>query len=295
MNDLSIQEIKFDATVQTSIELQNEDTLNAMVEAVESKYKNLIYTDDNEKEAKSDRAELNKIAKRIDEERKRIKKVYNEPLAAFESKMNSYSKRINEVVKPIDTNLKDLERRQKEQRKKEIEDYILEVAPNYDLKPEEITIETSWLNKSHSNIKRQKLITDAMKLINIKKEERQREVDIVVAYCKALDLESSSWVFHLDNGRSATDVMQDVDKAIAQKKEQEQREAERKAKAEVLEQQTKEINVTEEVIQDTYIEPLEEVKTEPLQELVLKFTATSDQLNILSDFIISHGIQVEKL
>ena len=64
-------------------------------------YKTLVYTDDNIKDAKSDRANLNKFIKVLDTKRKDVKKMMLEPYTEFESQVKAYEqkKRDEKLVK----------------------------------------------------------------------------------------------------------------------------------------------------------------------------------------------------
>ena len=50
-------------------------------------YRNLVYTEDNLKLAKADKAKLNKLKKALDERRKEIKKIYMEPYLILEGQI----------------------------------------------------------------------------------------------------------------------------------------------------------------------------------------------------------------
>ncbi|MGX7065965.1 uncharacterized protein DUF1351 [Vagococcus fluvialis] len=314
MTELALSELQFDAKINSSIELTNEETLNSLVTAIENKYSTLVYTDENEQEAKKDRAELNKVIKQIDEQRKKVKKEFNIPLSEFESKLKDYSSRISNVISPIDTGIKDLEQRQKEQRLQDIKSYIDEVAPNYDIEPSEIEIQNNWLNKSLSNIQRQRLITDAMTLLKQQKEHKENEINIVKSFCGALEIDSDAWLLQLEQGKTSAEIMKLIEESIQRKKEQEEVERQREIKRkELLEQQETErrkreseqyeqekkrikeesSSVVEELVNEP-VEPLVEPEEET-QTLILKFTATSSQLNMLSQFIVDNEIQVEKI
>ena len=69
-------------------------------------YKNLVVTEDKIKEAKSDKATLNKLIKAIDERRKEIKKQMLAPYADLESKCKEITALIQAPVIAIDTQLK---------------------------------------------------------------------------------------------------------------------------------------------------------------------------------------------
>ena len=62
----------------------NKEELEAAVRQKIASYENVVYTEDNLKQAKADRAELNKLTKAIEERRKMVKKIINEPYDIFE-------------------------------------------------------------------------------------------------------------------------------------------------------------------------------------------------------------------
>ncbi|MCM2138853.1 DUF1351 domain-containing protein [Vagococcus fluvialis] len=314
MTELVLSELQFDAKINSSIELNNEEMLNNLVSAIENKYSTLVYTDENEQEAKKDRAELNKVIKQIDDQRKKVKKEFNVPLIEFETKLKGYSSRISNVITPIDTGIKDLEQRQKEQRLQDVKDYIEEVAPSYEVEPIEIKIQSNWLNKSLSNIQRQRLITDAMTLLKQQKEHKENEINIIKSFCGALEIDSDAWLLQLEQGKTSAEIMKLIETSIQRKKEQEeaekqrlierqkfieQQEKERKQReAEQYEQEKQRIKEdSSSVVEEIVNEPVEsfEEPEEETQTLILKFTATSDQLNKLSQFITDNEIQVEKI
>ena len=59
----------------------NKEELEAAVRAKIAGYENVVYTEENIKAAKNDRAELNKLIKAIEERRKQVKNIINEPYA----------------------------------------------------------------------------------------------------------------------------------------------------------------------------------------------------------------------
>lgn len=86
-------------------------------------YKGMEYTDDTIKDAKTDRATLNKLSKEIDDRRKAVKKEYNKPLDAFESQVKDLLSIIKEPIEIIDSKVKDYENRCREEKKAQITAY----------------------------------------------------------------------------------------------------------------------------------------------------------------------------
>lgn len=82
-------------------------------------YKGLVYTEEQIKDAKADRAKLNALATAIDSKRKEIKKQCLQPYEQFEAQIKDLLALIKEPVSLIDTQIKDFE---EEKRKKKLEE-----------------------------------------------------------------------------------------------------------------------------------------------------------------------------
>lgn len=95
----------------------NKEELEAAVRAKIAGYENVVYTEENIKAAKNDRAELNKLIKAIEERRKQVKNIINEPYAVFEAELKEITALINEPVALIDQQVKAFEEKQKEEKK----------------------------------------------------------------------------------------------------------------------------------------------------------------------------------
>lgn len=90
----------------------NKEELEATVRAKIAGYENVVYTEENIKAAKNDRAELNKLIKAIEERRKQVKNIINEPYAVFEAELKEITALINEPVALIDQQVKAFEEKQ---------------------------------------------------------------------------------------------------------------------------------------------------------------------------------------
>lgn len=73
------------------------------------KYEGLTYTEETLKEAKADKAGLNKFKEAIETRRKEVKKLCLKPYEDFEAKVKELVKLIDEPINAIDTQLKDFE------------------------------------------------------------------------------------------------------------------------------------------------------------------------------------------
>lgn len=112
-------------------------------------YKTIVYGDDQIKQAKSDRADLNKLKKALSDERIRRKKEYLAPFEEFEKKINEIIAIIDEPAALIDAQIKEYEQQKKEEKRQQIREAFEKIGF-----PEYITVEKiwddSWLNSSCS-------------------------------------------------------------------------------------------------------------------------------------------------
>lgn len=199
-----------------------------------SVYETLVYTDDNIKEAKADRANLNKLKKALNDERIRREKEYMQPFNDFKTKINEIIGIIDKPVAVIDKQVKEFEEQKKAEKMEAIKEYwtnLLEVPDGLAL--EEI-FDNKWLNASVSMKSIQDAITasidkfnqDMATLANL--PEFGFEAQQV--YISSLDLNKA-----LAEGQRMTQIA----KAKAERKEamrkiaEEQRKAEEAKKAEL--------------------------------------------------------------
>lgn len=85
-------------------------------------YKGLVYTEEQIKDAKADRAKLNALATAIDSKRKEIKKQCLQPYEQFEAQIKDLLALIKEPVSLIDTQIKDFEEEKKKKKLEEVKE-----------------------------------------------------------------------------------------------------------------------------------------------------------------------------
>lgn len=100
----------------------NYDELKRELTEKVSMYETLVYTDENIKEAKADRANLNRLKKTLNDERIRREKEYMVPFNAFKAKMNEIISIIDKPVAIIDKQVKEFEEKQKQEKRAAIEE-----------------------------------------------------------------------------------------------------------------------------------------------------------------------------
>lgn len=111
------------------------------------KYNSLVVTEDSIKAAKSDKAQLNKLRKAIEEQRISIKNQYLEPYNVLEAQCKEVIRLIDEPIQVIDKQIKAFDAIEEEQKYKALEAYFASLNP-----PEwvEITdlLNPKWRNKT---------------------------------------------------------------------------------------------------------------------------------------------------
>ena len=108
-------------------------------------YKNLVVTEDSIKDAKSDRAKLNKLKSAFEDKRKEMKNICLAPYEKFEKECKEITSMIDEASGSIDVQIKDFEEIKKQKKYSKIEEYYNSLE-----KPDYITLE-SVLNPKWAN------------------------------------------------------------------------------------------------------------------------------------------------
>ena len=100
----------------------NNEELKAEIVEKMQEYKSLAFTEETIKEAKADRAKLNKLRTAFEDERKRIKKLCMAPYDEFEKQVNELIALIDEPIQLIDSQIKEVEQKRREEKRQKIEE-----------------------------------------------------------------------------------------------------------------------------------------------------------------------------
>ena len=204
----------------------NREELEAAVKAKVAAYQNVVYTEDNLKQAKADRAELNKLVEAIEERRKKVKNIIMEPYTNFESEVKEVLELIKEPASLIDRQIKDFEDQQKEEKKSDIRAAYDEVIGDLaDVLPFDKVFESRYLNKTYklstaqADVKRkvERVRTDLETIDSLDSKYKLNAKDV---YIKTLDLSKA-----LAENKRLSDL---EEKLEAEKRRKAEEEAERK-------------------------------------------------------------------
>lgn len=112
-------------------------------------YETLVYTDDQVKDAKADRATLNKLKKTLNDERIRREKEYMQPFNEFKAQVNEIIEIIDKPIAVIDKQVKEFEDQKKAKKQKDIEELFAGMGFQSFVTLEKIW-DPKWLNASTS-------------------------------------------------------------------------------------------------------------------------------------------------
>lgn len=113
-------------------------------------YKNIVYSEENIKEAKADRANFNKLAKALNDEKIRVRNTVLEPYLPFEKQCNELIDLVKEASTHADTQIKSYEQQIKDEKLKQIMNFFLENVGDYaDLINFDDIYNERWLNATY--------------------------------------------------------------------------------------------------------------------------------------------------
>lgn len=189
-----------------SIDWNFEELKQEITEKVND-YMNLVYSDDQIKQAKKDRANLRKFVSVLENKRKEIKKQLMIPYSDFESKEKELVSIVNKAVENIDIQVKGYEEAQRNERLTKVKEIYKECIGDLNrLIPFEKIFKESWLNVSttQKSIKEEisgiyEKVDKELKLINADgshyvfemKEEYLKNFDLTAAMAVKQKLEET--------------------------------------------------------------------------------------------------------
>lgn len=276
-----MMEFKMTTDLQTALPAEiafNFEELKADLAERLTYYKGMVVTEDGIKDAKEDRAKLNKLREAIETRRKEIKKQCMQPYTVFEAKVKELTGLIDEPIKAIDSQLKAYEEAAKAEKQQAIREYYeANVQPHMQLlMPLERIQKPDWLNKTKDMKKIQFEIVEALARV-VADTETLNNLDlgqftaaVRAKYAETLDI--SATLAHLK-------ALQKAQEAFGESQDQTVAPVEKPAAA----------------------QPREAVKQDPVASeekvylLRLQFQITMDQANALKKFLADNNIHYEKI
>ena len=228
----------------THIEWNSDEIRKKTMEKLE-KYKGIVYTDTNMKEAKKDLAELRGFVTDFDDRKKLVKKKIMEPYDQFEAELKDVLKLIQEPISLIDKQIKEYEDQKKAEKKADIEKtYGAEIGELREAVPFERLFDPQYLLAKFTLKKAREDIKEKIDRLKsdfdiIDKLESKYKINAKDMYIKTLNLSSA-----LAEERRLVELEEklksDEEKKQAEKEARERQEAEAKERREAAEKEARE-------------------------------------------------------
>lgn len=161
-------------------------------------------TEDMIKEAKEDKAKINKFAVALDNRRKEIKEEYCEPLTLFEAQMKELYSIAKDGYTKINNQLNIFEEKRKQEKAVEIAEYY--ASKDFDLVSLDRIYDSKWLNKTCNDWKEQidlkiNQINQDLSIINSFGVSEEEKAEIKGFYLESLNIAQARSQFDAQKAR----------------------------------------------------------------------------------------------
>jgi len=274
--ELVVKQIPKIEPIQFNFDELKEELTESVVQ-----YKTMVYTADTIKEAKADRAKLNKLKKTLNDERIRLEKEYMGPFQDFKDKVGILCEIVDDASHAIDKQVKDYEELKKEEKRAQIAEIF---QTSFDDSYHWLMLDQIWDEKWLNATCPVKKVEEAMAAIrsridaDLQMLSRLPEYPFEAqeTYKKSLKLDDALWqVDHL--------------KQIAEAKK-----AAEAAAPQTEPQESEPVQVTMKEIMDLDKKP-DMGELEAKTEICFRVYVTMEEAIKLSHFMKAEGIQFEKI
>lgn len=267
----------------------NFEELKAEITAASEEYAASVYTDDTIRNAKADRAKLNKFVDAMETKRKELKKKVLDPYNQFESEEKQLVAIIQKAINNIDSQVKDYERRQREEKTAKVrefyEDNIGDLA-NY--LPFERVFRPEYANQSVTMKSIEKSILETIQKVSeglaiLNEVESKFAGDMKEEFLRSYDIGAA---MALRNRLEAEEQRRAEYMA-----EQERRKAEREAARKAETSRVMQAGQKDQTPAQSQQAPVQQ--EEPVHVIDFRVHATAAQLGALKVFLKENGIRFE--
>lgn len=270
-------EVKSDAlAVIQSLDIEaNFEEMRVYLSEMMRPYQSMAVTD--VAAAKSARAYCNRVEKSLEDSRRMVKKLYQQPLVEFENKVKALTAICKSASVAIDTQIKEIENAEKGAKLAEIREYFLEASADIEAYITwERIYDKRWENRTYDMVKCKADIDEAVQIV---------KEDIQVIRAMHSPYETMLLAVYARSGSMQEVLMQ---KTVCEKLEPAQTEDETPGNGEpppVLR------------AGDSEIRPIshESVKEVKLYTFALEFTTTREKAFLVQDFFKQNDIQYRKV
>ena len=275
----------------------NNEELKQEITATMQEYKSLAFTEDNIKDAKADRAKLNKLRTAFENERKQIKKQCMEPYTKFEKQVKEIVALIDEPIALIDSQIKEVDDQKKSQKQKDIEELFGSLGFQNFVTLDKI-FDPKWLNASVTMSKIEEQMKTQMFQIGHELETIRKLPEFAfeakALYKKTLDMNQA-----IQEGQRLAEIQK---RKLAYEAEQKAIEEEQKAIGESQKRQkAAELKAQETVPESLNTEEKPAVKTQknqktdPIMSIDFRAWGTREQLMGIRQYMIDNNIKFGKV
>ena len=301
MGTQELQVIEFEVTELVPAKVtSNIDDLENFMEIVRQKYKGWIVTEDDIDIAKSERTKLNKLEKKISDERKKIQKKANADIEILIDTLKTYEKEVKGISNFIGEQLKGYDEKIREKKKVEVQKKINNIfTRNPGLK---IFLEWNdkWLDKSFTFKKIenevQKQYDELEKkqdFINSQIAKANSEIEFMITFESMKFLMTEDYNVITETIESKKNEIKKTEENLRQKAEEEKQ----RALEEVEMQKQKEIEeIKKQQIVQIELQNMETTKKEKYYDTTIRFiNAPLSFLIMLKKEADRLGIETEKI
>lgn len=232
----------------------NFDDVKKALQEYSKKYKDLIVTEENEKEMVDVKNELGRLEKEIDKYRLDNKKIMEKPIKEFEAKCKDLIEILKNVSNPIREQLNLFEENRKKQKEEEVKILVKNVISKYALEDKyaaQLTINSKYLNKGQKENDTLKDLEQRAELLkNSQDQEKQLQkikeerIDFIQKTIEKknnelnLNLKISNFMFLVD--KELTEIMEEIEIIFTREVEKNKKNKETKS---IIEEQKTPANI----------------------------------------------------
>mgnify|MGYP000910662608 CR=1 FL=1 len=305
MGTQELQVIEFEVTKLVPAEVvSNIDDLKNFMEIVKQKYEGWIITEEDIDIAKSERTKLNKLEKKISDERKKIQKKANADIETLIENLKTYEKEVKGISNFIGEQLKGYDEKIREEKKVEVQKKINNIfTRNPGLK---IFLEWNdkWLDKSFTFKKIESEVQNQydelekkQDFINSQIEKANAEIQFTITF------ESMKFLMSEDYN-TITETIENKKNEIKQTEENLRQKAEEEKQKELAELEAKKEREKEEAVKNAQIKATQQQDKETQKtavnskyyDITLRFPkAPSQFLKDFKELVDSYGLEYIKI
>ena len=279
--ELKVNEVALPAPITFNYEELKAELLQKV-----SAYETMVYTEDQVKEAKADRAALNKLKKALNDERIRQEKEYMQPFNTFKAQIAELVKIIDNSVSVVDKQVKEFDEKKKAEKLDAILEYFgIALAAKLPSVPldHRLVVDEKWLNASVS----MKSIQEA---IDTKLDQVVEDLAVIASLPSYAFEARECYVDTLDLARAVSEahrLQEQAEKKAAWEAEQQKR------KEEATDPKTdigKAIEITERQAFERA------VQHEPSRQWIgFQALLSADEAKALGEWLRNHGIRYKAI